>query len=139
MDALTPKDAFKLGFLARCAEEQLVGPALETRIKKAAEKQSWGWAIPAALAGAGALGVGAGTGVTGGIGSLLSGYGTMLGAAGAAGLAGGAGLGYGLAHATTPRVTDDEIRAQELAQTYRVYADRARAKNRAKKKYRVAR
>lgn len=138
MDDVSEKDAFKLGFLARCAEEQLVGAELETRIKRAGEKQSWAWPL-LALAGAGAAGAGLGSGAVSGAGNLLSGYGALLGTAGAAGLAGGAGLGYGLAHATTPRITDDEIRAQELAQTYRIYADRARAKNRAKKKYRVAR
>lgn len=138
MDAISEKDAFKLGFLARCAEEQLVGPALDARIKQAAEKRSL-WPVLAGLAGAGALGYGAGSGALSGMGNLLSGYGTLLGTAGAAGLAGGAGLGYGLAHATTPNITDDEIRAQELAQTYRIYADRARAKNRMKKKYREAR
>lgn len=115
MDAISEKDAFKLGFLARCAEEQLVGPALDARIKRAAEKQS------------------------GTLKDILSGLATGVGVAGAAGLAGGAGIGYGLAHATTPRISDDEIRAQELAQTYRIYADRARAKNRMKKKYREVR
>lgn len=138
MDAISEKDAFKLGFLARCAEERLIGEALETRIKKAAEKRSY-LPVLAALAGAGALGYGAGSGVLNGMGNLLSGYGTLLGTAGAAGLAGGAGVGYGLAHATTPRISDDEIRAQELAQTYRIYADRARAKNKQKKTYREAR
>jgi hypothetical protein len=138
MDDVSEKDAFKLGFLARCAEEQLVGAELETRIKRAGEKQSV-WPVLAALGVGAAGGAAAGRGATGGLKDLLSAYGSTLETAGAAGLAGGAGLGYGLAHATTPNISDDEIRAQELAQTYRVYADRARSKNRAKKKYRVAR
>lgn len=137
MDDISEKDAFKIGFLTRCAEEQLTGAALDDRIKSAAEKRSWLWPL-LALGTAGAAGAGLGRGVLGGAGDLLSGYGTLLGTAGAAGLAGGAGIGYGLAHATTPNITDDEIRAQELAQTYRIYADRARAKNKAKKQYRVA-
>jgi len=137
MNDLSEKDAFKLGFLTRCAEEQLTGDRLTARIKCAAEKRSWFWPLMA-LGGMGAVGAGLGSGVLGGARNLLSGYGSALGAAGAAGLAGGAGLGYGLARVTAPDITDDEIRAQELAQTYRIYADRARAKNKAKKKYRAA-
>jgi hypothetical protein len=137
MDDLSAKEAFRLGFLTRCAEERLIGEKLTTRIKRAAEKKSWIWPV-LALGSAAAAGAGLGRGATKGTGDLLRGYGTMLGTAGAAGLAGGAGIGYGLAHATQPNITDDEIRAQELAQTYRIYAERARAKNKSKKQYRVA-
>jgi hypothetical protein len=135
MDQLSDKDAFKLGFLTRCAEEQLVGGALQTRIKRAS------WFLPAllGLGVAGAAGYGAGSGVMGGAKNLLSGYAGLLGAAGAGGLTGGAALGYGLGNMTAPSISDDEIRAQELAQTYRVYADRARAKKRMTKKYREPR
>lgn len=137
MDDLSKKEAFRLGFLTRCAEERLVGEALAARIKSAGEKKSWLWPL-FAMGGSAALGAGLGRGATTGVGDLLSGYASLLGTAGAAGLAGGAGIGYGLARATTPNITDDEIRAQELAQTYRIYAERARAKKRAKKQYRVA-
>jgi hypothetical protein len=37
---LTEKEAFRLGFLARCAEEGLTGESLQSRIKNAGEKQA---------------------------------------------------------------------------------------------------
>ena len=134
MNDTDEKDAFKLGFLARCAEERLVGEQLQSRIK-----QAWVWPLLAGLSAAGAIGYGTGAGVAGGTKDLLSGYTGLLGAAGAGGLGLGAGLGYGLANVTSPPISDDEIRAQELAQTYWIYADRARTKKRQVKKYREPR
>ena len=132
MSDFSTKDAFKLGFLSRCAEEGLVGEQLQARLKAASEKQAW--AIPALL-GAGALAGGAGL-LGQGIQSTTQGVPGFLGGLGALGLAGGAGVGYGLAKATAPDVSDDDIRAQEIAQTYRIYADRARRKKKVKKQYR---
>jgi hypothetical protein len=132
---VTAKEAFRLGFLARCAEEGLTGDRLETRIKSAAEKQSWGWLIPAAIAGAGAGGLAI---ARGGLHDLASGAGTLAGLIPAGGLLAGAGLGYGAAKMTEPNITDDDIKAQELADTYRIYADKAKANRRARE-YRVSR
>ena len=133
---VTTKEAFRLGFLARCAEEGLTGEHLNARIKSAAEKQSIGWLIPAAglaAAGAGGLAI-----ARGGVRDLASGAGTLAGLIPAGGLLAGAGLGYGAAKMTEPNITDDDIKAQELADTYRIYAEKAKANRRARQ-YRVAR
>lgn len=103
------KDAFKIGFLARCAEEGLTGAALGARLD-VLEKQSADTSI-ASLAGNGlALGVGVPLGL---------------------GLLGGGLLGYGTARMAEPKLSTDDIKAQELAHTYRVYADRLRARRKA--------
>jgi hypothetical protein len=46
---------------------------------------------------------------------------------------GGAGLGYGIGKMVEPQLNDDEIKAQELAATYKLYADKARARRKARK------
>jgi hypothetical protein len=103
--ATAAQDAFKIGFLTRCAEEGLTGEALETRLALV-EKRAAGAAE--ALA---ALGIGLPIGV---------------------GLVGGGALGHGAAKFTEPQISDEQIKAQELANTYRVYADRLKAKRRMK-------
>lgn len=90
------KDAFKLGFLTRCAEEGLTGEALAARLKQAS--------------------------------ALTDGLGMMLGVPIGLGLAGGGAIGYGLAKAHEPELDENEIKAQEIANTYRVFAERARAR-----------
>jgi hypothetical protein len=45
----------------------------------------------------------------------------------AAAIVGGGALGYGAAKMVEPEINDDEIRAQELADTYRLYAEKAKA------------
>lgn len=104
----TEKDAFKLGFLARCAEERLTGDALDTRIKQAAAfvKTSWDL-IP--TEGRYAAGLAMGLPI-------------------AAGVLGGGALGYGMAKMQEPPLDDDEIKAKEIATTYRVLAERAKAR-----------
>ncbi|NDD52538.1 hypothetical protein EBZ39_01445 [bacterium] len=129
---LTDKEAFRLGFLARCAEEGLHGAQLQERIKSAAEKQ----AIWPVLLGLGGLTL-AGQAITGGLSKAIDSTALLAGTVPAAGLALGSGLGYGVARATEPNITDDDIKSQELADTYRIYADRARAKSKARK-YRQA-
>jgi len=131
---VTAKEAFRLGFLARCAEEGLTGEPLNARIKNAAEKQSW--IIPAL--GLGATAVGGLALARGGVRDLASGAGVMAGLIPAGGLLAGAGLGYGAAKMTEPNITDSDIKAQELADTYRIYAEKAKANRRARQ-YRVAR
>ena len=131
---VTAKEAFRLGFLARCAEEGLTGEHLSARIKSAAEKQSW--IIPALSLGATALG---GLAIArSGVKDVTNGAGLLAGLIPAGGLLAGAGLGYGAAKMTEPNITDEDIKAQELADTYRIYAEKAKANRRARQ-YRVAR
>jgi hypothetical protein len=125
---LTEKEAFRLGFLSRCAEEKLTGAALNDRIKCAdGGLNPADWLLPL---GAGAAGLY--------LASRTPYVGPVVGLLPAAGLAGGAGLGYMAAKMTEPDIEPADIKAQELADTYRVYAHRARA-NRQAKKYRQSR
>lgn len=66
----------------------------------------------------------------------LGGWGIGLG--GGLGLLGGAGLGYGMAKLREENVDEDEVKAKELADTYKVYTDRLKAQ-RAYQQYRRAR
>jgi hypothetical protein len=130
---LTEKEAFRLGFLTRCAEEGLTGEKLDSRIKSAGEKQALvGYILPA-LALGGGLAM-----MRGGVGDVGSSLGTLAGIPIAGGLAGGAALGWGAAKATEPDISEDDIKAQELADTYRIHAARAKA-NRKVHQYRVNR
>jgi len=128
---ITAQDAFKLGFLARCAEEKLAGAALEARLEKIAEfnKQSGGlvtWSPWDASSSASKLiGDGAGLGW-----KALS---ALYAVPPAAAIMGGAGLGYGAAKMVEPRVDDDELKAQELATTYRLYAEKAKDRKKMRK------
>lgn len=131
---VTAKEAFRLGFLARCAEEGLTGEHLDARIKSAAEKQGFVWMVPAGIAAAG-LGYGV---LRDGISGLANSTATMAGLIPAGGLLGGAALGYGAAKMTEPNITDEDIKSQELADTYRIYAEKAKANRRARQ-YRVTR
>jgi len=106
--ATTAKDVFKLGFLTRCAEEGLTGEALERRLGLV-EKVA---ADPAGTAG----------------NALLALYGVPIGLS----LLGGGAAGYGAAKLTQPKISDDDIKAQELVNTYKVYTDRLRARQKAK-------
>lgn len=92
----TNKNAFKLGFLTRCAEEGLTGEKLAERLKQA--------------------------------GALTDGLGFMVGIPVGLGLAGGGAIGYGLAKAHEPELDENDIKAQEIANTYRVFAERAKAR-----------
>lgn len=129
---ITEKDAFKLGFLTRCAEEQLTGSALDARLEKVAElnKQAAGggwteyspakWSLP----GLGAINAG---------GRALLGYAQALYAVPPAlSILGGSAAGYGAAKMLEPQISDDEIRARELADTYKLYAEKAKARRKAK-------
>lgn len=117
---VTAKEAFRLGFLARCAEEGLTGPALDARIKKASVPL--GYAIPT-------LGVLGGLAIASGRGGAI---GTLAGLPAAIGLGTGAALGYGTAKVTEPDISAEDIKAQELADTYRIYANKARAARKAR-------
>lgn len=109
------KHAFKLGFLTRCAEEGLTGEKLDARLAQL-EKTAEGWKD--VISGVGDAGLAAG--------KLW--YGLPI----AAGLLGGGVAGWGTAKLTEPKLDEDQIKAQELAHTYRVYADRLKARRKAK-------
>ncbi len=121
---INEQEAFKLGFLARCAEEQLTGPALEARLEKVAEfnkKALTGLDVspvkidPLQTIGAGAKG-------------LWDGLSATWSLPFAATIVGGSGLGYGAAKMMEPAVHEDETRAQELINTYKMYADKAKSR-----------
>lgn len=82
-------------------------------------------ALPASLLGGGFL---AGGGAKNALGAAGTAAMLPVGLLGAAGLAGGAGLGYLGAKFNEPSVNEDEIKAKELAQAYKVYTDRMKAR-----------
>lgn len=118
---VTNKEAFRLGFLTRCAEEGLTGEELHARIKQATTIPT-SYALPV-LAGLGTAAL-----LSGNSGSL----GVIAGLPAAVGLAGGAALGYGTAKMTEPDISADDIKAQELADTYRIYARKMEAARKAR-------
>lgn len=96
---LTPREAFKVGFLARCAEEGLSADQIAARVKFAQDK------FAGLMAGLSSVGS-----------SALS---TGLPLALLAPIALGGVAGYGLSRATDIDDTDvDEIKNQELLDTY---------------------
>lgn len=103
---LTDREAFRLGFLLRCAEEQLSPVQIRERIKAAA--------IENYLPGAGAAKTVAGLGLMGGVAGLgLS-------------AAAGAGGGWLAAKATEPDMDAEDAKMQELIAAYRQQAEQAR-------------
>jgi hypothetical protein len=100
------KDAFKLGFLTRCAEEGLTGETLAARLARAAAFNEKAAGVVADIANAG-----------------LTAAGIPIGAA----LLGGGALGYGAAKLTAPKLDEDEMKNQELIHTYKVMAARAKS------------
>ena len=121
---ITEQDAFKLGFLTRCAEEKLTGAALDQRLEKAAAIKDWApkWLSPIAAGAA----------------DITSGYIAALTLPFGASILGGSALGYGAGKMMEPTINDDEIKAQELAATYKLYADKAKSRRKAVK-YRAKR
>jgi hypothetical protein len=135
--SVTEKEAFTLGFLTRCAEEGLTGEALTARLESVAkfnEKTAQNPVVkfsPLDL-GPGQVASGIGSGA-----SKLIDYGLAVAALPIMGsIIGGSGLGYGAAKMVEPQINEDEIKAKELAATYKLYADKA--KNRKKvRQYRL--
>lgn len=113
------KEAFKLGFLYRCAEESLTGADLDGRIKAAADLCKSGAFDMSMLNPTGAL-------------SNLAAVPIMLGT-----VAGGLG-GHMAAKLTEPDVDEDDLKAKELAAAYKAYAARAKT-NRKLRLYRPER
>lgn len=130
---INEQDAFKLGFLTRCAEEKLTGAALSTRLEKVAEFNKRGWGeglagmLPKSIAAIG-----------GGMKDIGLAYLGALSLPLAGSIIGGSALGYGAGTIAEPRISEDEIRAKELADTYKMYADKAKSRRKAVK-YRAKR
>lgn len=122
MSDINAQDAFKLGFLARCAEEKLVGTALDTRLQKIAafnEKSAlFGLKLDAQSVNP-VAGMGSSL-----YNALQMGIAVPFGAS----ILGGGALGYGVGKATEPQIDEDDMRAKELAATYKLYADKAKAR-----------
>lgn len=130
------KTAFQLGFAARCREEGLNEKAAAERagFVKKANPAAWLTALQGFGSGIG-KGYDAAATVLRDIGKPLA---TLaVGVPIAAGLGAGAAGGYGLAKLNEPDIDEDDIKAQELARTYKVYADRLKARQ-AYMKYRQA-
>lgn len=109
---MTEKDAFKAGFLARCADEGLTGAELGARLSAAAD-----WPKQAALNPL----------------EYLPNFSQALGATKMLGVAGllGAGAAGGLAGHVAgtlnqPDLDEEDIKARELAAAYKALAAKAR-------------
>jgi len=111
-DSIDEKQAFKLGFVAACADRGLQ-PAQAAALLKTASGSILG-----DVASLGALG--------------------LVGLPAAAGLVGGGALGYGAAKFDEPNTTPDDIKAKEIEDTYKRYTDRLKSR-RAYMQYRAAR
>lgn len=123
---LSAREAFKVGFLARCAEEGCSAEEMHTRVAQAREKVGaffWNMnPIDAAGRTAGAVGKLIGDlGRAGGTAAVVAPFG--VGALG----------GYGAAKLTDVDETDaDELKKRELIAEYKRLADRARRHREAK-------
>lgn len=108
---LTPKVAFKFGFLLRCAEEGLTSEQTTARVKQACQLTKQADPYTATLGALKQLG--------------------MIGLLGGAGVAAGGGAlaGLGLANVTSGTVDADEIKNQELAATFSLLTDQLRTRN----------
>lgn len=109
---MTEKDAFKAGFLARCAEEGLTGAELSARINVAADVMTKRAFDPMALLPNFSQALGAT--------KWLAGAG-LLGAGVAGGLA-----GHVAGTLNQPDLDEEDIKARELAAAYKALAAKAR-------------
>lgn len=116
---VTEKEAFKLGFLQRCAEEQLTGAALSQRIGAADAFVKAALELPSMADSWKALGNIA--------------YTPLMLATVGGGLA-----GHVAGKMTEPDVDEDDLKARELAAAYKAYAARAKT-NRKLRLYRPER
>lgn len=114
---MTEQDAFKAGFLTRCAEERLTGTELQARIDAAENLVVKSATTDAAI-----------NTLTGGA-KWLAGAPLLLAAAGG-GLA-----GHVAGTLNQPDLDEEDIKARELAATYKALAARARTN----RKFRVYR
>lgn len=124
------REAFKQGFLQRCAEEGLTKEAFESRMEKAAVLPLA--AVAPWLLAAGTSAMAAYPYVAGGAKAVGTGLAGLSAVAPLAGLVGGGALGYGAAKLTEPDTDPEQVKADEIANTYKVYAQRAAARKRLK-------
>lgn len=115
--AMTPQEAFKFGFLLRCAEEGLSPDEIADRVQFGLAKQA-------------ELGK-----IVGGIASGVTNLG-LLGLAGSAGI--GAGGGYMAAKLTEPDADPAEAKQQEMITAYRLYAEEMARNTKRRRMYRDA-
>ena len=124
--SLTNREAFKFGFLLRCADENLSPEETQERIKAAADHFRWDGRprVDASLVEQVLQAWEKRSSDT--ISDLLGLLGsTAVGGLGLAAGVGGLG-GYGLAKAMRPQVDADEIKQQELVAAYKQQTDRIR-------------
>ena len=137
-DSIDEKQAFKLGFAAYCADQGLSPEDARAFVKSALP--AFGWPLAAATAGyVGGKILDFGGQLANNIAPITKNL-TLLGVGvpAAIGLAGGGALGYGAAKLNEPDITPDDIKAQELAETYKRYTDRLKSR-RAYQQYRASR
>lgn len=117
---LTAKEAFKIGFLAKCAEDGLTPDEMLSRVtqaKAAIEKRAFIGGLLGSAAGA-----------VGGAAKNVAGYGIPLALAAPPILGGLAG--YGLAKATDVDDTDvEDIKNRELVEEYKRQAAKLQQQN----------
>jgi len=116
---VTEKEAFKLGFLQRCAEEQLTGPALVQRLDAADAFVKAALELPA-------------------LGDSWRALGNIAYAPLMLATVGGGLAGHVAGKMTEPDVDEEDIKARELAAAYKAYAARAKT-NRKLRLYRPER
>jgi hypothetical protein len=104
---VTEKEAFKLGFLRRCADEGLAGEALDSRIKAAAAVIKSGLDMNS-------------------LNTAMSGIGNVAYAPLMLATAGGGLAGHLAGKLSEPDVDEEDLKARELAAAYKAYAARAR-------------
>lgn len=152
-DSIDERTAFKLGFAQKCFELGLEPEQVQDALEKSAAGagggvaralmegiRRYGPSVGKTLAGSGLLvgGLGHGLAQMGLINAAKDIGGFTIGLGGGLGLLGGAALGYGKARLDEKDVDEDEIKSKELADTYKVYADRLKAQK-AYQQYRKAR
>lgn len=119
---LNTREAFKFGFLLRCADEALSREDTQARVKMASGALEDMEKRAGAGAGAGAIAGGMASGVWGALKLVPSLAWLGAGAAGVSGLAGG----YGLGKMTEEESDIGDIKKQELIAAYQQQADRIR-------------
>src|SRR5262245_2457516 len=102
---MTPKEAFKIGFLLRCADEALTGDQVSERMQKAA---AWTDLIKTPFNWAGS--------------ALKATPAWLLGASAATGILGG----YATHKMMQPTVDEEDVKKQELINELRAYAKKVR-------------
>lgn len=117
---MSEQDAFKLGFLTRCAEEKLTGDALNARLEKISQFTKKAVGLP-------------GVPSLDDLKNLTLGYVAAMTLPFGASILGGSALGYGAGKMVEPEIDEDEIRSRELADTYKLYADKAKSRRKAVK------